>query len=124
MAKTKVQTAQDVAVTEALTLLMTCRVSDYDTLNAAIEVAGHDLDQFAIKARNHPSATLQTLYSAAGSFTSPTGLITAASGDLTTQAAATQGMFVMDVRGFYEIKIYAASGNVAGSTVDIYAGLK
>ncbi len=124
MQKTKTITALDVAVTEALTLLMTARTVDYDRLICQLTVATNALDQFVIKGKVHPAAPLETLYSAAESFTSPTGLMIAASGNLTTLAAAATGSFAMDIGGYYEIKIYAASGNVAGSVVDIFAGLR
>jgi hypothetical protein len=125
MPKTRVQSSEDIAVPEALTLILDSRVSNYDTLNVTIEVVGQALDQFVIKGKNHPNGPLMTLASTTLNYTTLTGIgITEASGDLTLLAAGASGLFVMDVRGFYDIKIYAASGNVAGSTVSVFAGLK
>jgi hypothetical protein len=114
----------DIAVTEALTLLKTIKTFNHDQLAAQFTVATQALDQFVIKGKISASAPAETLYSTADSFTVPTGLLLACSGDLTTTAASGQGLFVLDVRCFNEISIYAASGNVAGSTVDLWTSLR
>ena len=113
-----------VAVANTSTLLVTLNVQEFGIANVSFTVATHDLAGFAIKAKNHQSAPVQTLKSAAGDFTAPAGLLKTASGDLTTQAAGSTGAFIMDVAGFYEIEIYATSGNASGSTVSIYAGVQ
>lgn len=122
--RTKTQKALDVSVAEALTLLMIVNAFDYDRLNCQFNVANHALDQFVIKATVHATAPLQTLYSSSDSYTIPSGLLQVCSGDLTTVAAAGVGGFILDIGGYHEVRIYAASSNVAGSVVDIYAGLR
>lgn len=122
MIKNTINRVLDVAVTEALTILTTVKTNFSDRLAVQFTVATHDLDQFVIKGQVHPASPEETLYSAAGSFTAPSGLIIAASGDLTTQAAASTGSFVMDVGGYFQITVYAASVHSGGSVVDIYTG--
>ncbi|CAB4202281.1 hypothetical protein UFOVP1367_5 [uncultured Caudovirales phage] len=114
----------DKSVPEALTLLAALKTNTYDRLSAQFTVATHDLDQFVIKGQVHPSAPLETLYSSSGSFTTPTGLLMTASGDLTTQAAGATGSFVMDVGGYYQVNIYAASVHAGGSLVNFYSSLR
>lgn len=86
----------------------------------AVVVAGQALDAFIVQGKFHRDGSLVTLYSAAGAYTSPAGLIVAASGDLTVQAVGT-GWLIVDVRPLYELAILTSSGNVAGSTVSMYA---
>jgi hypothetical protein len=124
MAKTKSVKNEDVTVAEALTEILSVNTAEHGVLSVQLTVATNALDQFAIKAKVHPAAPLETLFDSAGDFTSPGGLLKITSGDLTTQAAATTGSFVMDISGYYQVRLYAASGNVAGSVVDVYAGLQ
>jgi hypothetical protein len=114
----------DKTIAEALTLVSAIKTNAADRLSVQFTVATHALDQFVIKGQVHPGAPLETLYSAAGSFTAPTGLLTVCSGDLTAQAAATTGSFIMDVGGYHQVNIYAASSNVAGSLVNLYSSLR
>jgi hypothetical protein len=107
----------------AITVVQTgnTQMLDVDTSNIerlAVEavVTGFALDAFVITGKIHPSSTAVTLKSAAGDYTSPTGVMIVASGDLTTQAVGT-GWFLMDVRPFSSVQVLASSGNVAGSTV-------
>jgi len=126
MARKKMQsykTAAAVAIPEALTSLLAFSVLGYQRLVFSLTVADNALDQFAIKVKNHGSAPQITLYSAAGDFTGPAGLILEASGDLTAQAVGS-GLFVMDVAGLDHVEVLAASGNVAGSNVLAWAMLQ
>lgn len=109
-----------VAVLETLTSLLQVNVAGYEKLTVSVDVTGQALDQFVIKGRNHGNGSLMTLFSAAGDFTSPAGIVVDASGDLTTQAAASSGWVVLDVSGWDKIEVLAASGNVAGSTVSAF----
>ena len=112
------------AVTEALTLLTALKTNMADRLSVQFNVASHNLDQFVIKGRVHPLSPLETLYSTAGNFTAPTGLLTTCSGDLTAQAVDDIGSFIMDVGGYHQIEVHAASVHSAGSVVDIYTSLR
>jgi hypothetical protein len=122
--KNTIVESEDIAVTEALTLLWSDKVNIFDKLSAQFTVATHDLDQFVIKGRVSPNGPLQTLYSAAGSYTTPTGRLETCSGDLTVQAAASTGSFDLDVSGLYSVSLYAASVHSGGSVVDLYLGLR
>lgn len=104
------------------TTLLDVDVSRYDRIMVHVAVTGQNLDAFLIKGAGSLDGTLETLYSTAANFTAPTGLIVGASGDLTTLAAAATGWFIMDTTGLKRVQILASSGNVAGSTVSVYAG--
>ena len=101
--------------TELLELI----VDDISFVGLSIAVTGQDLDTFVVQGRMHQDDSYQTLYSAAGSYTTPTGLIVGASGDLTTLAAAANGWLLLNVLPLYSVKFLASSGNVAGSTVTV-----
>jgi len=109
-----------VAVPETLTSVLAVNVSGYERLTVSVDVTSHALDQFVVKGRNHGDGTLMTLFSAAGDFTSPAGMVVDASGDLTTQAVGS-GWLALDVSGWDKIEVFAASGNVAGSVVSAFA---
>lgn len=103
------------------TTLIQLPVNGLERICVQFTVATNNLDAFLIQARASQDATAATLYSAAADFTSPTGLLVGASGDLTTVAAAGSGWFIMDVRGLWDVTILAsATGGAA--VVDIYAG--
>ncbi len=107
-----------------LTTLIEVKTANYDRLVAQIKVATHDLDAFVISAKASPYADYKTLRSASGSYTSPTGILLDCTGDLTAQVAATSNTFVLDVGGFYQVKLEASSAHAAGSAVDVYTGLR
>lgn len=71
------------------------------------------VDQFEV--RGLVGGVETTLYNTGTDFTSPAGLIIAASGDLTLQAANTTGWLVMDADPFTELRFYAACA-LAGPT--------
>jgi hypothetical protein len=71
--------------------------------------AGFALDAFIIQAKFHPGGDYRTIYSTAGAFTSPAGLLVAASGDLTVLADAATGWFILDVTGIYAIRVQASA---------------
>lgn len=81
-----------------------------------ITVAGFALDTFLVLGQFHKESAFVTLYSSAGSFTSPAGLVVAASGDLTTQAVGT-GWLILDTKPLYAVKLQCSSVNASGSTV-------
>jgi hypothetical protein len=70
---------------------------------------GFVLDAFIIQAKFHPDGDYRTIYSAAGAYTSPAGLLVAASGDLTVLADAATGWFILDVIGVFAIRVQASA---------------
>lgn len=119
--------AENVGVTVAEsgnTTLLELDTRDVSEVGVEVSVTGQDLDAFLIQGKVHPNGTYQTLYSAAGDFTSPEGLLIGASGDLTVLAAAASGWLLLDTRPLWAVKILASSGNVAGSTVTARASGK
>ncbi len=92
-----------------------------EQIGVEIKPTVHALDAFLIQAKFHPSGDYVTLYSSAGSFTSPAGLLLGASGDLTILAAAATGWFILDTRGLYAVRVQC-SGAADGTLVDVYAG--
>lgn len=103
------------------TTLLELPVDTIAALGVSLTVADQALDAFIVQGRMSPSDAYQTLYSAAGDFTSPTGAVIDASGDLTTLAAGSSGWLMLNTLGLHSIKILASSGNVAGSTVTVRA---
>ena len=111
--------ATNVALTVAQTgntQLLDVNTANVERLAVEAVVTGQALDAFVITGKIHPDSTAVTLKSAAGDYTSPTGVLLLASGDLTVQPVGT-GWFLMDVRPFSSVQVLASSGNVAGSTV-------
>lgn len=103
------------------TILLTIPVESCETMGVEVKPTVNALDAFIIEAKFHPGGDFVTLYSAAGDFTSPAGLVIGASGDLTALAAAATGWVILDTRGLYAVRI-SASGAADGTLVDIYAG--
>ena len=103
------QISESKTVTTSLDLVATIPVQDRETLGLDIAVTTAALDQFAILGQFHPGGTFQTLFSTSADFTSPTGLLVGASGDLTAQAVGS-GFFIMDCDGLSAVQIKAASG--------------
>jgi hypothetical protein len=120
--KQRFKEAKNLAVAVAAsgnTTLLSIPVDGLERIFVQLDVTDNALDAFLIQARCSRDATATTLYSTAGAFTSPVGLLVGASGDLTTQAIGS-GWFILDVRGLCEVTILA-SGNGA-ATVSIFAG--
>ena len=91
-----------------------------EQVGISVVVAGFALDTFLVQGQFHPDSAFVTLFSAAGDFTSPAGLVIDASGDLTIQAVGT-GWLVLNTRPLYAVRVQCSSGNAAGSTVSAYA---
>lgn len=102
------------------TTLLEVPTAGLDNLAVQIDVTVQALDAFIIQGRFHPDGAFVTIYSAAGDYTAPVGLLVAASGDLTAQAAGTTGWFILDVRALYAVKVLA-SGAVNNALVSVYA---
>ena len=90
-------------------------------LGIEIAVTVQALDAFIVQGRMSPNGTYQTLYSAAGDFTTPAGLVIDASGDLTVQAAASSGWLLLNVAPLYSVKILASANAAGAATVTAYA---
>lgn len=103
------------------TTLLELPTKGLTNVGVQVDVTVQALDAFLIQGKFNANGAFVTLYSAAGNFTTPAGLIINASGDLTAQAAGTTGWFLMDVRGLYAIKVLASAA-VDGALVDAYAG--
>lgn len=113
---------EDVAVAQAgnATLLeVTTLGADRMLLTAAC--VGQALDAFIVQGRPHPEGAYVTLVSAGTDYTNDVAPVINASGDLTTLAAGSTGWVLLDVRGLESVKVLASSGNVAGSTVSVFA---
>lgn len=114
---------ETVAVAQAgNTTLLEVQTEEFERLTVEAAVTGQALDAFVVQVKFHTDGSYVSIASAAGDYTSPTGLMIKASGDLTAQAASTSGWFILDTRGVFAVKVLASSGNVAGSTVSVYAG--
>lgn len=102
-----------VAVTAALTTLLDIPTDGISFLGVAIEVSGANaLDQFEIQGRTHPDGVYQTLKAAIAAG----GIITDASGALETLASGLNGWVVVNVLGFNDIRIQAASAGTSTVT--------
>lgn len=103
-------------------------VTPYERVWVEVQVVGQALDAFKIYGRYHPKANFNSLASLAAHYTAPAGALFGtgrsddpANSDLTTIPAAARGWFALDVRGIERVRITASSGNVAGSTVSVFA---
>lgn len=103
------------------TTLLDIPCQGIDRIFVEVTPTTNGFDAFIIAGRCHPAAGYVTLYSAAGDYTTPRGLLVGASGDLTTLSAASTGWFVLDVKGIDSIRIQA-SGSGGTATTTIYAG--
>lgn len=103
------------------TTLLDLNVSDIERIYVQIAPTTNGFDAFAIQIAPHVAGAYVTIASAAGDYTSPTGLLVGTSGDLTTLAAAATGWFIMDTRGLARVKV-TASATGGAATVSSYAG--
>lgn len=109
------------ALGETLTTLATYDVRDKDRLAVEIAVTDNALDQFVIQIQMHESGSGLTAYSAAADYTSVTGILVGASGDLTAITAGASGWFIIDTRGVRNVIVRAASSSASNSGVTLYA---
>ena len=104
------------------TTLLDLDVSDIERIYVQIQPTVQALDAFIVAIMPHSSGAFSTIASVAADYTSPSGLMVGASGDLTILAAAATGWFILDTKGLARVRIQA-SANVAGAaTVSTYAG--
>ena len=112
----------NVAVANTLTEIATIEVAGLSRLFLQVTVANHALSQFVISARATNNAPWSVLYATSDDYQTPRGILIGVSGDLSTLGAGEVGDIVLDVRGFYELKFEASSGNAAGSNVSVFGG--
>lgn len=98
-------------------------VNDQTMLGVELAVTTFLLSAFEIHGRMHRDGSFWKLKSVAGDYTSPTGVLKGASGDLTIQAVGS-GFFLLDVAGFESVKLMGTSGNAGGSGLTIYTRLQ
>lgn len=89
--------------------------------------SGQDLDAFEIKAKGHSLASLATMYSESGDYTSPIGILKGAGieddtvGDLTVIETGEVGWFLMETKSVVQMSIEASAASDS-ATVDVYCG--
>lgn len=93
------------------TLMLSIDCIGLERIFVQLQSATAALTNLTIKARANPDASAVTIASAAADFTSPSGLIVGASGDLTVLNGS--GWFLMDVRAIERVDLYATSGGTA-----------
>ncbi len=123
--KVRILRASNVSLSVATTgntTLLDLDVKDLERIFVQIAPTVQAFDAFVIQIQPHTGGAYSTIASAAADFTSPTGLVVGASGDLTTLAAAATGWFILDVRGLARVKILASANAAGAATVSIYAG--
>lgn len=98
-----------ITVTTNLDTVVEIPVDEFEKLSCEVAVTIAALDQFVISMKSHKDGSYQTLFSQASDFTTPSGLLVGASGDLTSQAVGS-GFFIIDCDGLSSIRIQAASG--------------
>lgn len=107
------------------TTLLDLDVRGLDFVTVRVDPTVQALDAFILSGKAHiDDASYFVFANAAANYTSPSGYVVKASGDLTTQAAASTGWVLVDVRGLSNLKV-EASANIAGTaTVTCSAGGK
>ena len=87
------------------TVIATIKCDSVERIVFNFDVATQALDAFIISGRAHSSATYVVLYSSDTDYTTVVGILKGASGDLTAQAAATTGQFILHCQGFNQIQV-------------------
>lgn len=115
--------AEDVAVTvtSSLTELGDYDVSDMDAVGFSMANDGTALDQFEISFKFSKEDDWVVVFNAAGDFTTPTGILIGASGDLTIIADAATGWFLLYSKGTHSMRLRAASSG-ADTVVTVNGG--
>lgn len=113
---------QSITTSAVSAVLFTANVQGYERLAFRIAPVSQNLTALSIQAKiGAADSNYVTLFSAAGDFTSPAGLVKDASGDLTKLAAASTGWCVLDVSGLTEIRVNvtAAGAGTCGYSYSI-----
>ncbi len=98
-----------VALTSVYQTVFERDVSSAKTLTLALSAPTNALDAFTIDARFHPDGEYHTLYSVAADYTTTKGLLTAASGDLTSLVGS--GSLTLNLDGIEKLRISSASSS-------------
>ena len=106
---------------ETLTTVAEIPTAKIESLFVEVTVSVTALDQFVIAGRPNADGAFNTLYSLAADYTSPTGILIAASGDLTALSAAT-GWFLIYPRGIEVLRIQVARAAGSDAPVILEAG--
>jgi hypothetical protein len=86
-----------------------------------VSVATNAFDAFIISVKFHPDAAYMVIATAAADYTSPTGLMVKASGDLTSLAAGNAGWCIVNTTGVCALKVEASCA-VGTGTAQAYMG--
>lgn len=116
-------TAENLALPVAapLTVLLELEVGGLEMIGVQVSPTLAAFNAFSVEAKFHPDSPYVVLYNTTAQFTTPAGLLIGTSGDLTAQAAGTQGWFVLRTEPLYMVRVRASSvGNAA--VTDAYAG--
>ena len=116
-------TKTTITVANAETTLAVIDVGLYDILTAQLVVAAHALAGFKVQAKSHVDAPFIDIATVTADFTSVSYPMLLASGDLTVQAVG-NGHLSLNFGCYKIIKLTATSSHAAGSTVDLYYGLR
>ncbi|HEY6965884.1 MAG TPA: hypothetical protein VI229_00320 [Burkholderiales bacterium] len=106
-----------------LTTLLDIDVRGLSFVTVRVDPTVQALDALELQGKtNQGEGSYFTFASASGDYTSPSGYVVKASGNLAAQAAGSIGWVLVDVRGLSQLRVQA-SANVAGAaTVSAYAG--
>lgn len=107
---------------ESLLTVMVIPTRELSVLFLDIAVTVTALDQFEIQGRPNEDASFRTIKSAGSDYTSPTTILTDASGDLTAIGAAANGWLIMNCRGMESVRIQAARAAGSNATVTLQGG--
>jgi len=111
----------DTTVAAALTSLGEFDVSDFTYVSVSLKNVGTLTDQFEVAIRVHDDASYGVIHNAAGDFTTPTGIVIAASEDPLSIANGDTAVILFDVRGVHTMRLRAASSG-ADTTVTTHIG--
>lgn len=99
-------------------------VSQQQYASFELDIRNHALNGLQVLGRFSITGSFKILHSVGTDFTTPTGFITAASGDVTAQVVGSDGWFTMNAGNLETIRILAKSSNALGSIVTIKASKK
>jgi hypothetical protein len=119
------QLSEEVVVLEdeALTTIKELEVSDIDSVTLDISNSGNALDQFEIQGKPVDGSTYRTLFSVAGDYTSPSGILIGTSGDLTSLISGGNGWLILYPKGFFKIRFQAARAAGVDTTITANVGV-
>ncbi|SRR5258708_29883168 len=112
---------QTVSIPAALTTLLDIDVSLISRISLEVKNTGANaFTAFQINGKMDDAGDMVVMISAATHFTTPTGIIVDASGDLTVLGAGAIGWVFIDVLGLKRLQVRANSGTA--TTANVFAG--